>query len=240
MGAGFTAFVDGYRAVMSPGVKRYLFVPALISTVIIGGGLFAAYGYVQDAANWVADFLPSWLDWLQVIVAPILYTLGFLASVWLFGFVAVVVSGPFMGPLSVRIETLETGSAVSDESSLAATIGHTIKREAQKLWYILPRLLGLLLLSLIPVLNLIAPAAWLLFGAWSMAIQFGDYPAENRKQPLQSTFALLRNNRAAALGFGACVTVTMSIPLVNFVVVPIAVAGGTLLWHRLQNLELSS
>jgi CysZ protein len=234
MSVGVQAFLDGLSAVRRPGVKRYLILPAAISLLFVGGGLFLAFGYLANAATWVADMLPGWLDWLNIILAPVLYVSGFLAGVWLLGFMAVIVAGPFMGQLSASVELAELGTQPVDATPLTTLIGSTIKREAQKLLYILPRLLGLLLLSFIPVINLLSPALWLLFGAWSMALQFTDYPGENRNLKLVETFNRLRANRSAALGFGACVTLAMGIPLVNFLVIPVAVAGGTLLWHRIE------
>ena len=74
-------------------------------------------------------------------------------------------------------------------------------------------------------------------GAWTLAVQFADYPLENRGRPFRDTLTLLRANRAAALGFGACATLALAVPLVNFLLVPVAVAGGTLLWLRLDAQE---
>ncbi|MBP2261259.1 uncharacterized protein involved in cysteine biosynthesis [Pseudomonas sp. BP8] len=41
----------------------------------------------------------------------------------------------------------------------------------------MPRALALLILSFIPVVNVIAAPLWLIFGVWMMAIQYIDYPA---------------------------------------------------------------
>ena len=110
-------------------------------------------------------------------------------------------------------------------------------REGRKLLYHLPRLLGVFVLTLIPLINAAAPVLWFLFGAWTLAVQFADYPLENRGRPFRDTLTLLRANRAAALGFGACATLALAVPLVNFLLVPVAVAGGTLLWLRLDAQE---
>ena len=84
------------------------------------------------------------------------------------------------------------------------------------------------------MLNAFAPLLWLGFGAWMMAVQFCDYTTENRLHEFSDTLDLLSANRAAALGFGVCVTVAMSIPLLNFIVAPIAVTGGTLLMQQIR------
>jgi CysZ protein len=95
-------------------------------------------------------------------------------------------------------------------------------------------LLLVFVITLIPVINLASPAIWLLFGAWTMAVQFVDYPTENRQQPFRETLDKLKSNRAAALTFGLCATGALMIPLVNFLLIPVAVAGGTVLWRTLE------
>ena len=70
----------------------------------------------------------------------------------------------------------------------------TLKREFQKwLWYI-PRALMLLLISLIPVVNLMAPFLWLAFGAWVMVIEYRDYLNDNHGHPLSLTREQARAN----------------------------------------------
>ncbi len=67
-----------------------------------------------------------------------------------------------------------------------------------------------------------------------MAVQFCDYPTENRNLPFADTLKRLHRHRGAALGFGGCTTLFLAIPVLNFLVIPIAVAGGTLLWHKFE------
>ena len=63
---------------------------------------------------------------------------------------------------------------------------------------------------------------------------FADYANENRGKPFATTLGELGVNRMPALGFGGCTTLAMAIPLLNFFVVPVAVAGGTLLWQEIH------
>ena len=57
-----------------------------------------------------------------------------------------------------------------------------LNREWQKLWYSLPKFVGLFLLSFIPVIGqTIIPVLTFLFTCWMMAIQYCDYPFDNHK-----------------------------------------------------------
>jgi len=110
----------------------------------------------------------------------------------------------------------------------------TFAREGRKLLYHLPRLLIVLVITLIPGINLIAPFVWFGFGAWMMAVQFADFASENQERPFTETLATLKDNRAASLGFGAPTALAMGLPVVNFLVIPFAVTGATVLWCRIK------
>jgi CysZ protein len=77
------------------------------------------------------------------------------------------------------------------------------------------------------------PLLWFGFGAWLMAVQFADYGSESQHQTFKFTLQRLSQERIRALGFGACVSFTLAIPFVNFLVLPAAVVGGTLLWESI-------
>lgn len=234
---GLRAFRDGGRAARAPGLGRYTWLPALVSLAVVGAGLYLALGYLAELSLRLTGMLPDWLGFLGAVLTPLLYLLGILAGAWLFGFLAVLVASPFLGDLSLAVERQQFGSGVPEPPSLLRGAAGALGRELRKLGYHLPRLLGVFVITLIPGVNALAPAVWLLFGAWTLAVQFCDYPAENRGQPFRDTVSLLRRHRGAALGYGACATLALAIPLVNFLLIPVAVAGGTILWRRLQTDE---
>jgi CysZ protein len=232
--AGVRAFLDGAQLARAPGLRRYTWMPLLVSLVIVVGGLAVALAYVGDVAAWLVAQLPDWLGFLGYVLVPLLYLLTVLGGAWLFALLAVLVASPFLGDLSIAVERMASGTGPEHIPSLWASVLGSIGREVRKLGYYLPRLLLVFVLTLIPVLNALAPLLWFAFGAWIMAIQFCDYPTENRARPFRDTLTLLQRNRATALGYGSCATLLMSIPLVNLLFIPAAVAGGTLLWQRLQ------
>lgn len=231
---GVRAFLDGFRAARAPGMGRYTWLPALVSLVVIVTGLILVFGYIGDLSRWLTDQLPGWLEFLGLILAPLLYLLGILAGAWLFALLAVLIASPFLGDLSIAVERAEFGNGPEQPPSVWVGAVSALGREIRKLGYHLPRLLVVFLITLVPVINLLAPLVWFTFGAWALAIQFCDYPGENRRLPFRDTVARLSRHRGAALGYGACATLAMAIPLVNFLLIPATVAGGTILWRRLD------
>jgi CysZ protein len=96
--------------------------------------------------------------------------------------------------------------------------------------YYLPRLIGLLLITIIPGVNFIAPFLWLLFGAWMMTVQYTDFGADNNNVRFRELRERLSDERMTSLSFGIIVYLMIAIPLLNLVVMPAAVAGGTVFW----------
>jgi len=231
---GFRAFFKGASHSRHPSLRHYTWAPLLVSLVTIGTGLFFAIDYLAGLAERMTALLPGWLSWLQLLIEPLLYLLGVLVGAWSFALLAVVIASPFLGAYSLAIERHCLGGAPRTETGLWTDLTNSLAREARKLLYYLPRLIAVFVLTLIPVLNVAAPVIWLIFGAWTLAVQFTDYPTENRQLPFDTTLEKLRANRAAALAFGGCATVALMIPLLNFLLIPVAVAGGTLLWHYLD------
>ena len=232
---GVRALVDGAGMLRTRGLTTFIWMPALVSLAIVSVGLWGAFFYADQLGDWLVRRLPDWLDFLSSILVPVLYLAAILIGTWLFGFIAIIVSSPFHSNLSAAVEQhLEEPRQPAATRPFAAELWAAVRREASKLRYQLPRFVGVVLLTLIPVINLASPVIWVLFGAWMLAVQFADLPAENRELEFVETLELLRQNRGAALGFGICVTPLLAIPIVNFIVVPLAVAGGTILWHRLR------
>ncbi len=230
---GGQLFLSGLKLALSPKLRRYIIVPATINILTFGVTLMlVVIPLAGDAGDWLQSNLPNWLGWLQGTLLVLAYlTLG-LAGFWLSSLLVNLIAAPFLGQLAQATWALSKPGAVTPEGPrLLASIGPSVIRELQKMSYHLPRLLGLLLLSLIPGLNALMPLVWLGFSAWLMAVQFADYASENQHHRFNVTLQRLARARGRALGFGACASVTLAIPFLNFLAIPAAVVGGTLLWQ---------
>jgi CysZ protein len=90
-----------------------------------------------------------------------------------------------------------------------------------------------LLISIIPVINVIAPLLWLIFGAWAIAMEYLSYPADNRGLDFQRQKQLAGNRRISVLSFGLLVNLGLMLPLLNLVMGQAAVIGATLMLQDL-------
>ncbi|MBE9562243.1 MAG: EI24 domain-containing protein, partial [Proteobacteria bacterium] len=100
----------------------------------------------------------------------------------------------------------------------------------EKLWYYFKWIILLIIISFIPVINIISPILWFLFSAWIAALEYADPVLSNHGYSVPEQRKLLAKKRMLALGFGISVIVAMFIPIINFFVMPAAVAGATQMW----------
>jgi CysZ protein len=141
----------------------------------------------------------------------------------------------FNGLLSEALSKELTQSPLPTSSLLKVAITST-KREFVKLFYYLPRMIGVLILAailyFIPVVNLLAPVVIYWFSAWMMAIEYLDYPADNHHVSFKELLKIIKKEKGLCLSFGLTISLFASIPFANFIVMPAAVLGATYLWHE--------
>ena len=225
----------GLKLVLSPGLRLFVLLPLTINLILF----VALIGFaVRQFSGWLDSLmgsLPSWLSFLDFLLWPLFVVLLLMMVFFTFTMLANIIAAPFNGFLAEKVEVVVRGEDTFPPFSwneLLAMVPRTLKRELRKLSYFLPRAIGLLILSLIPGLNLIATPLWLLFGVWMMAVQYIDYPCDNNKVSWDDMLAWLRAKRWQSLGFGGITYVALLIPFVNILMMPAAVAGATLFWVR--------
>jgi len=63
-------------------------------------------------------------------------------------------------------------------------------------------------------------------------LEYICYPGDNHELSFKQIRAGMRETRWGTLVFGASISLAMMIPLLNLLIMPAAVAGATLFWHR--------
>ena len=226
---------EGLRLVLSPGLRLFVILPLTVNVLLFFGLIWFAVG---QFSGWVDTFmpnLPTWLAFLEYILWPLFVVLVVLMVFFSFTMLANIIAAPFNGFLAEKVEVVVRGEDAAPPFSwaeLLTMLPRTIGRELRKLGYFAPRALALLVLSFIPVLNLVAAPLWLLFGVWMMAVQYIDYPADNNKLSWADMMGWLRQRRWQSLSFGAVTYAALLVPVLNLLIMPAAVAGATLFWVR--------
>jgi len=241
----------GYDLIWQPNIRRFVFIPLIINFVLLTFASIYAFNLISDwysslpiwlethvnspdwyirwsaeALNWFVTSL-DWLLW-PLIIITVLITVFFM-----FGFIANWIAAPFNGLLSEAVECHLAGDSTAIENlSLTDSfkdIPRLIGREWRKLTYYIPRALLCLILFITPI-SMFAPIIWFLFNGWMSAVQYIDYPNDNHRYPFRKTLSDIKSYRSGPFGFGLFVMLLTMIPIINILVMPVAVAGATNLW----------
>lgn len=231
---GARYLLQGFSLINQPGVRRFAYLPMLINTVLFSVAIWFGLSHFD---GWLEALMPNWLPaWLESIlmwiVWPLFVLLLAIIVFFTFSVVANILAAPFNGILAEMVERKISGKAPPEMpwTQMIKDTPKMIFNELRKTGYLLMWVLPLLLLSWIPGLNLLAPALWLLFSSWTLALDYHDYPMGNHQLNFKQQRQVLRSNRGLALGFGGATMLATMIPIVNFLVIPAAVAGATALY----------
>jgi CysZ protein len=232
---GFGYLREGVRLMRTPGLRRYVAVPLLVSTILFTAAIYAGYYWVDVLMNWLLNYLPSWLDWLRFLLMPLFVLTAVLLVFYTFSLLTNLVAAPFNGLLAEAVEKHLTGQPLDEVGGwkeLLKDIIPSLLSELRKLMYFILRAIPLGILFLIPGINLAAPFLWGLFSAWMLAIEYADYPMANHMLRFPDQRKRLRSRRMLSLGFGGGSLLMTMIPVVNFFAMPASVAGATAMWVK--------
>ncbi len=241
----------GLHLVRQPGIRSFVVMPLLINFVILAIATLYAFNLISDwyqslplwleshlnSEHWYIRWPTEGLNWLMSsldwLLWPLIVLSVFISVFFLFGFLANWIAAPFNGMLSESVERYLDPANFSETKFnwilFLKDIPRLIGRELRKLVYYLPRALICLVLIFTP-LSPFLPIIWFLFNGWMSAIQYIDYPEDNHQKSFQTTLQNINANRSGPMGFGLMVMFFTMIPVINILIMPVAVAGATNLW----------
>ena len=227
----------GFSLLREPGIRLFVILPILVNVLIFGT---LSYLTLDKLGQWIGQvmaWLPQWLSFLEWLLWPLAVILVLVIVMYVFSTVANLIAAPFNGLLSEKVEEMLTGEEVAGRETILQAIAsfpRSIGRECHKLLYYL----GFAIVTLIAsfVISPLSPLLWFAMNAWMMAIEYLDYPMDNRGMAFSESRRRTGSQRATSFSFGALVMVGTMIPLLNLIIMPAAVCGGTLMWvERLKD-----
>jgi CysZ protein len=218
----------GLNLLGSPELRKFIVIPMLINVVLYSVALTLGYFYISDLID---QFIPDWLHWLSWILWPLFFISFFIVGFFTFTLLANVLAAPFYGKLSAKTLAMVKGQA---SETAEQPLVKVLVAESKRMGYLLSRALPLLILSIIPGVNVVAPFLWALFGAWGMALEYLAYPLENQGVLFSEQKVLVKSVRLGALSFGGLAVLGLTIPVLNIIVAPAAVIGATLYFNEIR------
>ena len=231
--SGIEYFLEGWTLAFSSGLKKFVFLPLLANIIIMSALFYWFFVSITGMVDWGLSFLPSWLHWLGYIISFIVILTLAILFCYFFSTITNIIAAPFNGLLAEQVEAQLTGIPAPDTSwfSLIKDLPRILKRELQKLANYLLWAIPILLSYFIPVIGQsVTPIVWFLFTAWQINIQYADYAFDNHKVSFVRMRQLLKQHRGDNLLFGILISFFTMVPLLNLIIMPIAVCGATAMW----------
>ena len=187
-----SCLLQGLKFLSHPQLRKYLLIPLFINTVLYTGAFVLGYHSVSALIH---QFIPDWLSWLSWILWPLFFVSFLVIGFFTFTLVANLIAAPYYSQLSAKALQIVLGQ---DAPIVEQPWDKVFMGELNRIGYLVLRILPLLLLSLIPVVNLIAPVLWALFAAWGFAMEYLAYPLENRGMNFPAQKQFLQQSRLGA------------------------------------------
>ncbi|MFQ5579917.1 MAG: sulfate transporter CysZ [Nitrospiria bacterium] len=227
---GAAYLLRGFFLLQKPGVRQYVIIPLSINVLLFSLVIWFGAGQFERFTGWLLPESYEWLEWfLWPLFALTMSVLVFFTFIHL----GHLIGAPFNGLLSEAVEEYLSCRPAKEEMGLKrmiAGLGPVLISEFRKIIYFLSRGLPLLMLFFIPLLNILAPFIWVGFSAWMLALEYADYPMGNHGILFVEQRTRLKEKRLIVLGFGGATLILLMIPFLNFIAMPTAVAGATLMW----------
>ncbi len=210
---------------------KYFLVPILIGLVF--GLLFISLALTLAdniglylAHFWTFDFGKNFVTTFSTYISGFLIII---LGIILFKHVLMALSAPFMTPVSEKVEAYLTGqTSVKSDIGFLPQLLRSIRLNGRNLFKELIITLPLMLLSLIPVVGLIAVVLIFYFQSYYTGIGNMDYTLERHLNYTESK-KFIKQNKGIAIGNGAVFTLMLLIPFVGIMLtLPIATVAATI------------
>ncbi len=214
--------LKGVKLIGHKELRKFILIPIVINLVLYSIVFSFGYSYISDL---IIQFIPGWLSWLEWLIWPLFFLSFSAMGFFTFTLLANLIAAPFYSQLSAKTIGIISGQTNKIEN---LPINQVVFAEVKRVLYLISRMIPLVIISVIPGINLIAPFLWLLFGAWGMSLEFMAYPLENNGLLFNEQKNIAKNRRIGVLSFGGLVVSGLAIPIFNIIVAPAAVIGATI------------
>lgn len=224
---------------------RWALLPALVNLLVFAAAFAVFLTFYSDIYQLATGILhveqpETWYGWLWVAPLRLLaWSLGALLVVaslvilyLVFLLLGTVIASPFLDVLAQRVEDIVTGRVSEEHPTLRSawrSFSISVVAELKKLGFFLSVQIVLLLLGLIPLLSPFTVIAATLFTMLFLPLEYASFAMDHRQLRFAQRRQLVWQHRWLMLGFGVAAFLTLLVPLLNFVCLPIFVVGGTIL-----------
>jgi CysZ protein len=257
MGAPLS-LMDGFRLPLEGGRlllrEKRLWAPAVapigFSLLAFAAAASVLVAHAGGLYEWVTLWVPtpeaaSWYAWLWVgpakaalaILGAVVFAVVAGLALLISFLVANVLASPFLDVLASRVELIETGVVEEDAPTgligTGADVLRSLREELRRALFFLAVVVSLALLGfVIPGAHLVTGPAIVGFAIFFLPLDYASYTLDRRRFSFRQKRTWLMANKPVVVGFGCAAFMICWVPGLNFLAIPLLVAGGSLLAIR--------
>jgi len=218
-----------------PALLKYIIIPFFINLIVFSSAVYFGLDFFN---NTVVRYIPQGEAWYWAILYYAAWILAVLVTAvlvfFLFTVVGNLIASPFNDLLSERVEEFLLGKEAGRPFSFKGFFREarsTLATELKKMGLFLIGMVLLLFLNLIPVLGqLVYSVAALLFTLFFLVVEYLGYVFGRKNYSFRDQRLFIWRRKFLTLGFGTGVLCMLAVPFLQFLCLPLAVLGATLLW----------
>ena len=235
---GLKAYLEAYRVISRLKLWRFFMIPMLISVVVFLSVVLVSISFSEViglyiSSLWSWDFGKETINTVSMILGGIiLISIGLI----LFKHLVMILSAPFMGPISKKIEDDFIGVTSQVQVSSPLTLMfRSLKISSRNLFRELLFSIPILLLGLIPFIGFFSLIFLFLMQAYFAGFGNMDYTLE-RHFSYQKSIQFVKKNKGIAIGNGLVFMLFLLIPFVGIIfIIPFSVTSATIATVKIIN-----
>ena len=235
---GLKAYLEAYEVISRLKLWRFFLIPMLISVLIFLNIVLVSISFSDEIGLYISSFW-SW-DFGKETINTVSMILGgiILISIGLIVFkhLVMILSAPFMGPISKKIEDDFTGvTSQTQVSSPLTLMFRSIKISSRNLFRELLLSIPILILGLIRLIGFFSLFLLFLMQAYFAGFGNMDYTLE-RHFNYQKSIQFVKANKGIAIGNGLVFMLFLLIPFVGVIfIIPFSVTSATIATVKIIN-----
>lgn len=213
----------------------YIIIPVIINVAVFSGAVILGMNFFSDT---VVAQLPQGDAWYWALLYWVVWGIAALVTAVLvfFSFTVIgnLIASPFNDLLSERTEQVLSGKANQEPFILkqfASDALKTLLMEVKKMWVFVVIMIIILPLNLVPgVGNTIYTVLAVSLTLFFLCFEYLSFVMVRKRQFFKEQKSYIFARKFLMLGFACGVMVTLAIPFVQLLCIPLAVIGITSLW----------
>lgn len=228
----FKGYLKAFQVIEDAKLKKFYFLPGIISLVLffifywVSTRIsFSFYGYFEKVLK-----VQNYVSLAKILIKILVWIIGFLIYFLLYKSFTLIVLSPILGYVSEKTEVSYTGKEFQFTfKDNMRFIWRGIKVACRSLLVELLCLGIIVLMSFIPILNILTPLLLFVLQSYFTGASLVDYTLERKKYNSMESYRFLSKHFFFTTVNGIIFTLLLLIPVLGFFVAPlISTVGSTI------------